>query len=309
MEIQPLTPTIGAVVHGVDMSVEPDEATVTALRQALLDHLVIFFRDQDLDDERHLAFALKFGKLSVPPLATAYQDTPAVTVLDQVNPKGEGADQWHSDNSFMAHPPLGSLLRCVQLPRSGGDTCFASSYAAYESLPEALRSLANGLQAVHDITKPMRKALLAGHTNLDLAETQRRWPPVTHPVVMVHPETGRRRAVRQPQLDHPHRRAHRAPERGAVAAAVRSVPLARHPVSIPVGAWVGRVLGQPVGAALHGGRLHRASRHAPCHHRRRPGARTPALIGLPPPRGFSRRNRMGRIGGGCRACTTIQTLA
>ena len=192
MEIQPLTPTIGAVVHGVDMSVEPDEATVTALRQALLDHLVIFFRDQDLDDERHLAFALRFGKLSVPPLATAYQDTPAVTVLDQVNPKGEGADQWHSDNSFMAHPPLGSLLRCVRLPGNGGDTCFASSYAAYESLADPLRALADGLEAVHDITKPMRKALLAGHTNLDLAETQRRWPPVTHPVVIVHPETGRR---------------------------------------------------------------------------------------------------------------------
>ncbi len=192
MEIQPLTPTIGAVVHGVDMSVEPDEVTVAALRQALLDHLVIFFRDQDLDDERHLAFALKFGKLSVPPLATAYQDTPAVTVLDQVNPKGEGADQWHSDNSFMAHPPLGSLLRCVRLPGNGGDTCFASSYAAYESLPDPLRALADRLEAVHDITKPMRKALLAGHTNLDLAETQRRWPPVTHPVVIVHPETGRR---------------------------------------------------------------------------------------------------------------------
>ena len=193
MEIEPLTPTIGAVVLGVDLSVEPDEQTVAAIRRALLDHLVIFFRDQDLDDERHLAFALRFGSLSVPPLATAYQDTPAVTVLDQVNPKGEGADQWHSDNSFMAHPPLGSMLRCVQLPPSGGgDTCFSSAYAAYESLPQPLRDLVDGLEAVHDITKPLQKAIRDGHTTLDLAETQKRWPPVTHPVVIVHPETGRR---------------------------------------------------------------------------------------------------------------------
>ena len=193
MEIEPLTPTIGAMVTGVDLSAELDAATVAAIRRALLDHLVLFFRDQDLDDERHLAFALRFGSLSVPPLATAYQDTPAVTVLDQVKPKGEGADQWHSDNSFMAHPPLGSVLRCVRLPEGGGgDTCFASSYAAYESLPTPLRDLADGLEAVHDITKPMRKALAAGHTNLDLAETQKRWPPVTHPVVITHPETGRR---------------------------------------------------------------------------------------------------------------------
>ncbi len=192
MEIEPLTPTIGAVIRGVDLSVAPDDETVAALRRALLDHLVIFFRDQDLDDESHLAFALKFGTLSVPPLATAYQDTPAVTVLDQVNPKGEGADQWHSDNSFMARPPLGSLLRCVRLPASGGDTCFASAYGAYESLPDSVRGFVDGLQAVHDITKPMRKALLAGHTNLDLVETQKRWPPVTHPVALVHPETGRR---------------------------------------------------------------------------------------------------------------------
>ena len=192
MQIEPLTPTIGALVRGVDLSLEPDDATVAAVRQALLEHLVLFFRDQDLDDERHLAFALRFGTLSVPPLATSYQQTPTVTVLDQVSPKGEGADQWHSDNSFMARPPLGSMLRCVQLPSGGGDTCFASAYAAYETLPLPLRALADELDAVHDITKPMRKALLAGHTTLDLAETQERWPPVTHPVVIVHPETGRR---------------------------------------------------------------------------------------------------------------------
>lgn len=193
MDIEPLTPTIGAVVRGVDLRDELDDGTVAAIRRALLDHLVVVFRDQDLDDEAHLAFALRFGTLSIPPLATTYQDTPAVTVLDQIHPKGEGADQWHSDNSFMAHPPLGSILRCVRLPEGGGgDTCFASAYAAYEQMPAPLRRLADELEAVHDITKPLTKAIADGHTTLDLVETQKRWPPVVHPVVITHHETGRR---------------------------------------------------------------------------------------------------------------------
>jgi taurine dioxygenase len=192
IEVSPLTAAIGAEVSGVDLRQPLSDDAVAAVRAALLDHLVVFFRDQPLTDEQHLSFALRFGPLSVPPLATRYQDRPTVTVLDQVSPKGEGADEWHSDNTFMATPPLGSILRAVQLPAVGGDTCFASMYAAYEALSAPVRSLVEGLVAVHDITKPMRKAIAAGHTTLDLAEMQRRWPPVEHPVVVTHPETGRK---------------------------------------------------------------------------------------------------------------------
>jgi taurine dioxygenase len=192
LSVTPLTAAIGAEIAGVDLRRPLADETVAAVRQALLDHLVVFFRDQPLTDDEHLAFALRFGPLSVPPLATKYQDRPAVTVLDQVSPKGEGADEWHSDNTFMDHPPLGSILRAVQLPPVGGDTCFASMYAAYEALSPPVRDLVDGLRAVHDVTKPMRKAIAAGHTNLGLAEMQERWPPVEHPVVVTHPETGRK---------------------------------------------------------------------------------------------------------------------
>ena len=192
LEITPVTPAIGAEVSGVDLAELLDDATIAELRQALLDHLVIFLRGQDITDDQHLAFALRFGPLSVPPLATRYQERPTVTVLDQVSPKGEGADEWHSDNTFMPKPPMGSILRAVQLPAVGGDTCFSNMYAAYEALSPAVRSLVDGLRAVHDITKPMRKALAAGHTTLDLSEMQERWPPIEHPVVVTHPETGRR---------------------------------------------------------------------------------------------------------------------
>jgi taurine dioxygenase len=192
IEIRPLTAATGAEVSGVSLANPLDDETIRCIRLALLDHLVLFFRDQELTDEQHLDFALRFGPLSVSPLVTKYQDSPKVTVLDQVNPKGEGADEWHSDNTFMSTPPMGSILRAVQLPPVGGDTCFANMYAAYEALSPALRSLVDGLRAVHDITKPMRKAIAAGHTGLDLAEMQERWPPTEHPVVVMHPETGRR---------------------------------------------------------------------------------------------------------------------
>jgi taurine dioxygenase len=190
--VRPLTAAVGAEVSGVDLSAPVDDATVAAIRSALLEHLVLFFRDQDLDDDQHLSLARAFGPLSISPVATRYQDTPSVTVLDQVSPKGEGADEWHSDNTFMAQPPMASILRAVQLPAVGGDTCFASMYAAYEGLSPAMRSFVDDLRAVHDITKPMRKAIVAGHSTLDLAAMQRRWPPVEHPVVATHPETGRR---------------------------------------------------------------------------------------------------------------------
>jgi taurine dioxygenase len=192
VSVRPLTAAVGAEVSGVCLADELTEAEVGAIRAALLDHGVLFFREQPLNDDQHLAFALRFGPLSVSPLATKYQDRPSVTVLDQVSPRGEGADEWHSDNTFMAKPPMGSILRALQLPSTGGDTCFASMHAAYDGLSPALRDLCDGLTAVHDITKPMRKAIAAGHTTLDLDELQRRVPPVEHPVVAVHPETGRK---------------------------------------------------------------------------------------------------------------------
>jgi taurine dioxygenase len=118
---------------------------------------------------------------------------PEVMVLDQVEPRGQGADNWHSDNTFMAEPPLGSILKSVQLPSVGGDTCFANAVAAYEGLSPAVREFADGLRAVHDITKPMARAVRAGifdEARLEKARAQ--WPPVEHPVVRTHPVTGRK---------------------------------------------------------------------------------------------------------------------
>ena len=192
IEITPVTAAIGAEVRGVDLREELSDVDVKIIRQALLDHLVVFFRDQHISDEEQLAFALRFGPMHVSPLQTVHQDAPEIVVLNQVFPKGEGADEWHSDNTFLADPPMGSILRAVQLPEVGGDTCFASMYAAYEGLSPAMRAFVDGLRAVHDITNPLKKAIRDGHSTLDLTEMQAKCPPVEHNVVVTHPETGRR---------------------------------------------------------------------------------------------------------------------
>jgi taurine dioxygenase len=192
IEIRPLTAAIGGEVRGVDLREELSDVDVKILRQGLLDHLVLFFRDQHITDEQQLAFALRFGPMHVSPLQTVHQDAPEIVVLNQVYPKGEGADEWHSDNTFLADPPMGSILRAVQLPEVGGDTCFASMYAAYEGLSPTMQSFVDGLRAVHDITNPLKKAIRDGHSTLDLAEMQQKCPPVEHNVVVTHPETGRK---------------------------------------------------------------------------------------------------------------------
>jgi taurine dioxygenase len=192
IEILPLTPVIGAEVRGVDLARPLVPGTVRALEQALLDHMVIFFRDQDITPEQQIAFARHFGEISIPPFAPKYGTRPELIVLDQQSPKGEGADEWHSDNTFMSEPPMGSILRAVELPALGGDTCFANMCAAYEALSPPIQRLIADLRAVHDITKPLQKGIAAGHTAVDLAQTQKQWPPVEHPVVRTHPKTGRR---------------------------------------------------------------------------------------------------------------------
>jgi len=190
--ITPVTAAIGAQVDGVDLREPLTESLREALLDALVTHHVLFFRGQDITPEEQVAFAKEFGPISYPPFAPKYGTNPEYIVLDQTNPQGEGADAWHSDNSFMAEPPMGSLLRAVQIPEVGGDTCFASTVAAYEALSPPIQRLVDGLTAVHDITKPLAKGIAAGHTTANLAEVQAQWPPVEHPVVRTHPVTGKK---------------------------------------------------------------------------------------------------------------------
>ena len=192
LQIEKVTSTIGARVEGVDLRAPLTETERDGILAALVEHHVLFFRDQDITPEQQVAFAKQFGPISSPPFAPKYGTNPEYIVLDQTHPRGEGADEWHSDNTFMAEPPMGSILRAVQIPEVGGDTCFANAVAAYEALSPSIQRLIDGMTAVHDITKPLLKGIAAGHTDVNLAEIQAKWPPVEHPIVRTHPVTGKK---------------------------------------------------------------------------------------------------------------------
>jgi taurine dioxygenase len=193
--VRPLTVTIGAEVTGVDLATAPeDEELMGDLLSALHNHLVLFFPGQELTPEEHVRFAGWFGPFEQHPFARPHPDYPAaMTVLDQTTPDTDGANSWHSDSSFMLKPAFGSVLRAVQLPPLGGDTCWASMYAAWDALSPRLQQLLDGLEAAHDIIVPLEKAIAGGHSvSTDLDEVRRQWPPVAHPIARTHPATGRK---------------------------------------------------------------------------------------------------------------------
>jgi taurine dioxygenase len=191
LEIKPATATVGADVRGIDISQPLDADTVKAVRQALNDHLVLFFREQPmLSVDEHVRFACNFGELDLPLFRTKSSERPEVLVLDQVAPKGEGADSWHADNTYMTTPPMGSILQARMLPERGGDTCFASMVAAYEALSPVMRNFLDGLTATHSLEQMVERTKhVAGAS---LRDSLSAWPPVSHPVVRVHPESGKK---------------------------------------------------------------------------------------------------------------------
>ncbi len=192
LQIRPVTPTIGAEISGIDLRKPLPDETIEALQDALHEHLVLFFRNQPITLDEQIAFTRRFGELMTHPFGPSHPDHPEIILLDQIAPKGEGADAWHADTTFIPEPPAGSVLRAVELPAIGGDTCFASMVAAYEALSPPIRRLIDGLRAVHDITGNLTRASRVGKSSLSLEEALEKWPPVSHPVVLTHPKSGRR---------------------------------------------------------------------------------------------------------------------
>jgi taurine dioxygenase len=192
LQITPVTVEIGAEVQGIDLRKPLDQATVGTLLAALQRHLVLFFHDQHLTPMQHIELARRFGRISIAPFGPKHPDHPEITVLDQTTPKHEGADSWHADNTFMPQPPMGSILRAVLLPETGGDTCFASGYAAYESLSTPLQAFLADKVAVHDVSLMLRKAAANGQAPEPLEQLCKRWPPHSHPIIRTNPQNGRR---------------------------------------------------------------------------------------------------------------------
>jgi alpha-ketoglutarate-dependent taurine dioxygenase len=190
LDVTPLATPLGAVIGGVDLAADLDDATVSAIRKALLDHKAVFFHDQHLDPVTQVALASRFGEpTEAHPVEPALDGHPEVLALD--SEEGARADIWHTDLTFQEEPPLGAILHAVEIPEVGGDTLWADMAAAYDALSPALRGFLDGLTATHAPNKADGYFAQRDTTAGDKAAATAQAPPVHHPVVRIHPETGR----------------------------------------------------------------------------------------------------------------------
>jgi taurine dioxygenase len=186
--VRKLTPTIGAEIQGIDLSLPLSAEQLGELHGALLENLVIFFRNQSLTPEQHKALGLRFGRLHIHPAPLgSLEDHPEIIIVKaDESSKQIAGEEWHSDVSCDAEPPMASILYLKEVPPAGGDTLFASMYAAYESLSESMQRFLCGLTAVHDGARNY-----AGRQP-EATRSSSEFPRAEHPVVRSHPETGRR---------------------------------------------------------------------------------------------------------------------
>lgn len=192
LSVRSITPAIGGLVENIDLSMALDDEEIAAIRAALLKHKVIFFEDQHITPVQHRDFAARFGALHTHPLYPGVPEAPEMFVLDNHANNPTDNDAWHTDVTFIETPPLGAILYAKLLPPEGGDTCFANMQAAYEGLSKPLQRFLSELDAVHDFARGFpARGKVAKEAGADRhARAQEEHPPVLHPVVRTHPETG-----------------------------------------------------------------------------------------------------------------------
>ncbi|HXE27024.1 MAG TPA: TauD/TfdA family dioxygenase [Stellaceae bacterium] len=187
--------TIGAEVKGVDFSKPVDAGTASAIHDALMRYSLIYFRDAAMTPAQHVAFGRLFGELTVHPFVPHLEEFPEVVVLDNHadNPVFS-TDHWHSDETFRLTPPMGSILRCLVRPETGGETLWCDMVAAYEGLSDKMQKFVSGLEAIHDFKNFRHKFdhLPPRERHLKLAEMEEELPNPAHPVVRTHPVTKRK---------------------------------------------------------------------------------------------------------------------
>lgn len=199
-DIEPIGSTIGAEIHGLDLSRQIDRETATALEQALIQHKVIYARDQHITTAQHVVFGRLFGELEVHPFRPE-GEFPEIMVLDnhKENPV-LSTDVWHSDTTFRDCPTKYSILRCLTIPETGGDTLWADMCAAYDGLSKPIQHMIDGLDAVHDFKNFRVLFANSDKESSRLKEMEDLYPNPTHPVVRTHPVTGRKALFVNPQF-------------------------------------------------------------------------------------------------------------
>ncbi|MDM8164943.1 TauD/TfdA family dioxygenase [Roseovarius sp.] len=186
IEVRPVTTAIGAEIHGIDLSRPVDDAAFKVIHDALMEHEVVFFRDQDMTPEGHLELAKRFGTPDISKKLKRYEGYEVMSLLENDGSKKAVGGMWHADNTDYANPPMGSLLYAEVAPRTGGDTMFSSMTAAFDALSSGLKRYLMDLTALHDNSTVRRTYAAEGSlrdegTVVDAA--------VEHPVVRMHPVT------------------------------------------------------------------------------------------------------------------------
>lgn len=193
IDVRPISGAIGAEIHGVDLSQNLDDGVVAEIRQAWLDNLVVFFRDQELTPAQQVSLAERFGEPVEYPFVQGLPDFPVITPIVKLEHETVNfGGLWHTDTTYQERPPMATMLYAHEVPAFGGDTLFANCYRAYDTLSDGLKATLEPLIGINSSTKgrvvDTRAARVADAPKEDVKVAK----IAEHPVVRVHPETGRK---------------------------------------------------------------------------------------------------------------------
>src|SRR5579863_8453674 len=192
-EIRPIAGALGAELHGIDLSADLPDDTIAAIRQALLDNLVIFFRDQVLPPERLLALAHRFGTPIEYPFVKGIDGFPQIiNVAKLEHEKINFGGVWHSDTTYLQEPPMATLLLAREVPETGGDTLFANQYLAYETLSDGMKRILANLKGISSSLKADASKTREDRIKSDGSAEARKVLIAEHPAARTHNETGRK---------------------------------------------------------------------------------------------------------------------
>jgi taurine dioxygenase len=195
IKLRPISGSLGTEIHGVNIA-DLDDETFAEIKHALLEYLVIFFRDQDITPDQQITFGRRFGDLHIHPFIPNLPGHEEIIRLWAESGDEENlrlANAWHPDLSYTSDPPLAAILRARQVPSRGGDTMWVNLYKAYDTLSDRMKEFIQDLKAVHDVTKTYRRQELQQKGGAERYwNTFQKSPPVEQPLVKVHPETGKK---------------------------------------------------------------------------------------------------------------------
>ena len=187
------SPYLGAFIEGVDLTRPMDKVTLSEIKAALLEYNVIFFRNQSLTEIQHISLGKQFGIIEEPhPVFDFDKDEPRLTIIESKGRAHDSEHYWHTDVTYQEAPSMGSILAAKKIPESGGDTLFASMYAAYDALSSPIKKMLESLTAQHSFERGWGATFRMSEGGVDkIHKMNKVFPLMTHPVLRTHPETGR----------------------------------------------------------------------------------------------------------------------